>query len=179
MRSWEVNLKTNLFPMNSTTRHAVHRPVQATPGQPDALSRTTSRHTTHPARTTHRSAGHRMAVLLTILLATSLTTPVHAQHDHHGELTFTIYQNGITLVHDARSLSLDEGRNQIALYGLPASLQFNSVLPVLNGSVSEVTLDMRQPGFQSVMQHLVGRQVRLDHTDGSSISGHSHTTAAT
>jgi len=112
-----------------------------------------------------------MAALLTILLATWLTTPVLAQHDHHGEMTFTIYQNGITLVHDARSLSLDEGRNQIALYGLPASLQFNSVLPVLNGSVSEVTLDMRQPGFQSVMQHLVGRQVRLDHTDGSSISG--------
>lgn len=108
---------------------------------------------------------------LFLLLSLIFSTPAHAQHDQHGDLTFTIYQNGITLVRDARTVRLDEGGNQLALYGLPASLQFNSVLPILNGTVSEVTLDMRQPGFQSVMQHLVGRQVRLDHTDGSSISG--------
>ncbi|MCC5926033.1 MAG: hypothetical protein JJU41_05680 [Bacteroidetes bacterium] len=118
-----------------------------------------------------------MFTTIRIVLATALVTllslplTLTAQEHQHGELTLTIYQNGVTLVRDAREVTLSAGTNQVSLFGLPQQLQFNSILPLLNGSVQSVRLDIQRPGFSSLMEHLVGSEVRLDHTDGASISG--------
>lgn len=110
-------------------------------------------------------------LLYIALLLLALPRLPQAQPTQHGSLTFTIYQNGIALVHDVRQLDLAGGRNQFHLSGLPPQIQFNSILPVLDGTVHALTLEPQRPGFARLMEDIVGQEVRLDHTDGSSVTG--------
>ncbi|MCH8495066.1 MAG: hypothetical protein LAT57_05470 [Balneolales bacterium] len=115
-----------------------------------------------------RSITYLSAVLVAL---SAISTPASAQLDQSGDLNLTLYQDGTMLVFDSRMVDLSRGENILKLTGFPTSLQLNSVLPQLNGTVKSTSFDLNRPGFHTMIQRLVGQHVRLDHNDGGSVTG--------
>jgi hypothetical protein len=94
-----------------------------------------------------------------------------AQSDAPGTLELTLYQGGMSLVHDARQLDLTRGAQTLRLSGFPSSLQMPTVLVRLDGSVGAMAMETSGTGFAATVRQLVGEQITLEHHSGATISG--------
>lgn len=109
--------------------------------------------------------------LATAVLLALTSTSAFAQTDRPGEVNVTLYQGNIALVRDIRSLELIRGNQPYLLTGFPQSVMEQSVLVRHPGHTSDVIYRNNAPGYHSLLRSLVGKEVRLDHHQGSSVTG--------
>ncbi|EAR22393.1 DUF4139 domain-containing protein [Nitrococcus mobilis] len=78
-------------------------------------------------------------------------------------LTLTIYQNGLSLVHEARAITLSPARDQLTLLDLPARLQPDTLAITLNSTVHVQRQRFRNAKWtpRTLLQAYQGRPVLL------------------
>jgi hypothetical protein len=112
-----------------------------------------------------------LRILLASVIYLFTTGVAYSQTDAPGKQTLVIYQNGYSLIQDVRKFDMTRGQDQLQLTGFPETIQFSSVITGFTGTVHDMRFDNREPGYSTLMQHLVGKTIRLDHTQGRPITG--------
>lgn len=112
-----------------------------------------------------------LKILLTSVIFLISSGVSHSQTDAPGKQTLVIYQNGYSLIQDERQFYASSGQNQLQLFGFPETIQFSSVIPRFNGTLHDMRFDNREPGYNTMVRHLIGKSVVLEHITGRPISG--------
>jgi len=110
-------------------------------------------------------------IFLTSVIFLFSTGVGHSQTDAPGKQTLVIYQNGYSLIQDVREFDMIRGQDQLQLTGFPETIQFSSIITGFTGTLHDMRFDNREPGYTTMIRHLIGKSVVLEHTTGRPISG--------
>lgn len=96
-------------------------------------------------------------------LRAEATPAVHSESEHKRTLTLTIYQNGLGLVHDRRSLNLSPASDRLTLLDLPARLKPDTLAVTLHPDAEILTQRFRDQNWtpDTLLQAYQGSEVLL------------------